>query len=444
MKQIHILMTFSRHDLWEKILDHYRPMNVILHPLVFADEHLPVTTEGWVEGFTAPIKKDASIVALINAFIEAAPLHGDDYYVLAADDDGYEPGVFEAIRQMNDPVIFISMKRGYRTPPDLDPLKQYPHNTLYATPGNVKIGSVGGEQIIMKGSVLKSIRYETGEREAISDGLVAIELKEKYPIRYEPALFALFNLFQPGRWEKIAGGMAFGVMVNDPLRLDMCLKQSTIDPSIPCHVLNNPESATKGLNKLLDLIEAEGTEIAVLVHQDMYFRKGWTEKVKTQLAKLPDSWMVAGIIGKDYQGRVCGVFRDMRIPLVFNTSDLHAFPHAACCFDEAVIIVNLKSGFRFDETMDGFDLYGTLCVLQTWERGGTAWVINAPAEHYCLRPFTWHPDEDFVRNYKWLYDRFSGRWRVDSTALGMSPDPQERERQQQAFIDGKAFFTSAA
>jgi hypothetical protein len=38
-----------------------------------------------------------------------------------------------------------------------------------------------------------------------------------------------------------------------------------------------------------------------------------------------------------------------------------------------------------------------------------------------MRPFTWYPEDLFVTNYKWLYDKFTGI-RVDSTALGLPED----------------------
>lgn len=210
--------------------------------------------------------------------------------------------------------------------------------------------------------------------------------------------------------------ISFGVMVNDIQRLDMVLKQSQIEGDM--HYVKEPESATKGLNLLLDIIEKEESDIAVLTHQDMYYLNGWIEQVKEQIKLLPESWVVAGIVGKDYEGRICGRFRDMRVPMHFNTERIHEFPQPACCFDECCIIVNMKKGFRFDESLDGFDLYGTLCVLQTWEMDGTAWVIDAYAEHYCLRPFTWYPGEKFQKNYKILHDRFIKLGRVDSTVIG--------------------------
>jgi len=213
---------------------------------------------------------------------------------------------------------------------------------------------------------------------------------------------------------------SFGVMINDPYRFNTVFRKSDLPGKL--HYIINPKSATIGLNQLLDEIENDGSDIAVLAHQDMYFRNGWLEKVKAQLSTLPDSWVVAGIVGKDMQGRICGNIHDMRIVDHISTMDVHNFPEPAACFDECVLIINMKKGFRFDESLDGFDLYGTLCVLQTWEQGGTAWVINAFAEHYCMRPFTWFPGDDFKERYKALYDRFSEKFGdLDSTVFVSKP-----------------------
>jgi len=230
--------------------------------------------------------------------------------------------------------------------------------------------------------------------------------------------------------------MSFGVLINDQVRFDMVLRQSQIEGTL--NYIHNPESATKGLNILLDKAENEGADICCLVHQDMYFRSGWVDQVRYQISMLPESWIVAGVIGKDANGVICGKFHDMRIPDHFDTSDIHSFPHPACCFDECVIIVNMKKGFRFDPGLTGFDLYGTMCCLQAWEMGGSSWIIDAFCEHYCMRKFSWSPDSLFIENYKMLHDRFSSRWKLDSTALGLSPDAEER------LVQIKAFMTSAA
>jgi hypothetical protein len=218
--------------------------------------------------------------------------------------------------------------------------------------------------------------------------------------------------------------VSFGALVNDLVRLDMVLRQSEFPEGTICHTIKMPDSATKGLNKLLALMEGEGADVGVLAHQDMHFRSGWIDQVKSQLNKLPKDWIVAGIIGKDFVGAICGRVHDMRIPLHFSTA--HKFPHPASCFDECCIIVNLKKGFRFDEDLPGFDLYGTLCVLQAEEMGGSAWVIDAFAEHYCMRPFSWYPDKAFEDSFKWIHARFPRAKRIDTTVLGV---PEMKEKQ---------------
>jgi len=238
--------------------------------------------------------------------------------------------------------------------------------------------------------------------------------------------------------------ISFGCITNHPARLDMSLKQSEIEGE--CHSIRDPESATKGLNRLLSIMESEGADVAVLTHHDMSYRNLWLPQIQNQLSLLPDSWVSAGIIGKDMRGKICGRFQDTRIPMVFDTSDIHIFPQPACCFDECCILINLHKGFRFDERLDNFDLYGTLVVLQTWAMGGTAWILDsgvasvtvstplgqtvvdfAFAQHHCTRPFSWYPDEQFCRNFKWLYDTFPDAPKVDTTVLGV-PDEITEDR----------------
>jgi len=207
--------------------------------------------------------------------------------------------------------------------------------------------------------------------------------------------------------------MGFGVLANDPIRLEMVLRQSEIDGKM--YFVKDPASATLGLNKLLDIMQNAGADIGVLTHQDMFYRRGWAETVKAQIERLPDGWVVAGIIGKDMKGDICGRLQDHRMPLIFSSS--HTFPVEASCFDECCILVNLKSQFRFNTRLDGFDLYGTLAVLQAQEMGGSAWIIDAFADHHCTRPFPWHPGEDFYDRLNWIKQQFPNAKRIDSTVF---------------------------
>jgi hypothetical protein len=217
----------------------------------------------------------------------------------------------------------------------------------------------------------------------------------------------------------------------------MCLRKSELDPTLPFHIIKTPTSATIGINKLLALFAADAVDVGIIAHQDMFFRNGWLKQVEEQINLLPPSWIVAGVVGKCMAGKICGKFHDMRIPLVFNTEEHHTFPQPASCFDECVIIMNMKKGFRFDQRMKGFDLYGTLAVCQAWEMKGTAWIIDAFAEHYCMRPFNWFPDRNFELMFKWLHERFPNAPRIDTTVLGVpdTPGPARYDKTSEALHD---------
>lgn len=422
MKQIHLIVPFMRRHLKEKLIEAYKPMNIRFYPIMFVDEETE-WNEPWIYPIIVPMRSSDCKVKMPNCFkrnwfIENYPIKDDDYYVTVDDDDMYEDGVFDTVKGFDDDIVVISMRRGYRIPDNVEEIRRYPTYTLWAQEDYMQTGMVSAQQSFVKGKIFKEHLFN--ENAHTWDAETIIHHKDSgEQIRYERNLFALFNYFEPQRWDKYK--FAFGIMVDSIVRLDMVFRQSQIDPAIKCHTIKSPDTAAKGLNKLLDIIEAEGNDIAILSHQDMYYRQGWLDVVERRLAELPEHWTVAGIIGKDMEGRVCGKFRDMRVPQHFDTSEIHEFPHRASCFDECCLIINLKKKFRFDERLTGFDLYGTLCVLQAWESGGSAWVIDAPAEHYCLRPFTWVPDRSFRKNFMWLYRKYENL-KVDSTALGVPQD----------------------
>ncbi len=422
MKQIHLIIPFSRHENKENLIDAYRGMGVVVHLIMFQDEAVELPSDDFLNPIM--ISEDSKDCKAKmpgcykrNWFIKNCDIVDGDYYVTADDDDMYEPGVFDAVRQMDDDIVIISMKRGKNIPVNVDDIRRYPTTTLYAKLENIEIGKISAQQSFVKGKIFKCHLFNEDFHRW--DGEIAVHHKEAgEQIAYRPDLFALFNYYEPGRWE--GEKFSFGVLVNDVYRLNTVLAKSALPGEL--HYVFNPESATKGLNQLLDCMEGEGTDIAVLTHQDMYYRNGWLEKVKAQLELLPDSWVVAGIIGKDMEGRMCGKLHDMRIVDIINSSEYHDFPEPACCFDECCIIINMSKEFRFDESLDGFDLYGTLAVLQTWEMGGTAWIIDAFAEHYCMRPFSWWPPDEFKARYKMLYDRFNDKFKsVDSTVFVSRP-----------------------
>ncbi len=420
MNQIHLIMPFMRHNLKEILIKVYRPMGIIWHPIMFQNESTNFN-EPWIFPLIIPIdSKECKILMpgnfKRNWFIKNNEIINDDYYVTVDDDDMYEAGVFDKIKQMDDDIVVISMKRGRFIPMGVSDIRKYPITTLYAHPDNVQVGKISAQQSFVKGKIFKQHLFN--EEYHCWDGEMAIHHKESgEQIRYEPGFFAFFNYYEPGRWDKGNHKIAFGCMVNNKMRLDSVLRQSQID-GIQAYTISDPDSAAKGLNKLLNVIETKGGDIAVLTHQDMYYKNPWLQQMQSQIALLPESWIIAGIVGKDEDGVICGKLHDMRTPMFFWSN--HKFPVECSCIDECCIIVNMKMGFRFDERLEGFDLYGTYAILRAKEMGGSAWIIEAFAEHYCSKSWEWFPDEKFQESWKWLYGRFPGA-KIDTTVLGEPP-----------------------
>jgi hypothetical protein len=422
-RDIHLLIPFYRKENQQALISDYGKMAVkpIIHPIMFEDEAIDWPDEPWIRPSVIPMKSTEVNIPYPgtfkrNWFLRNIEIYDDDFYVCADDDDMYETAVFEEAQWSPEDILIISMKRGNHIPRDAEEVRRYPTSTLFAKPDKVQIREISGQQCFICGRLMRGITLN--EMSGVWDGEMIVELNEQRErMGFRSDLYALFNYYEKERWTP-PFKIGFGAMVNNENRFDMVLKQSELK-GFPLEIITYPDSATRGLNKLLDRMEAKGIEIAVLSHQDVFFRSYWINQMREQIELLPDNWIVAGVIGKDMDGKICGKMQDMRMPIAFNTS--HWEPQPASCFDEVIIIVNMKSGFRFDESLPGFDLYGTLAVCQAWEMGGSAWIISAFVEHYCSRSFEWFPNRDFEESFLWLHKRFSKgvAERIDTTVLGV-------------------------
>ncbi len=202
---IHVVMPFSRLELMSALIQHYEPMNIILHPIMFQDEaEKTIFMKPWISPFiisgSAPEKKLSVGISKINQFILGTEIIDNDYYITQSDLGGFEANVFTELKKMNDDVIIISCKRGHHIPIGVTPERAYPTTTLVVHPDNVRIGCITGDQYIVKGNIFKQHLYN--EESCVCDGEMAMLLKKKYSVRYEPNLFSLFHYFELGRWDK--------------------------------------------------------------------------------------------------------------------------------------------------------------------------------------------------------------------------------------------------
>jgi hypothetical protein len=202
---------------------------------------------------------------------------------------------------------------------------------------------------------------------------------------------------------------AFGVLIND----DSLFYKNIICRGIRAIGVFDPTSAASGLNYILNEMGTEN-DIGILIHQDVEFKDDWLQVVESKLNELPENWMVAGLWGvkaveehKNYYGNIIDARMARKVgsdkPVGVVSGPL---PIEVDALDEVCLIVNLKYGFRFDESYRGFDLYGTYICLWAQKHGYSAWAIDAPLVHNTKRTWAWKPDQVFLQNWDKLDKAF--------------------------------------
>jgi hypothetical protein len=172
---IHVLVPHSRWWFKDLLLEHLSKLPVEVHLLTYPT----ATNEPGYEK--------------LNLFIWYENIIDDDFYCILNDDDFYEEGVFDNLPDAD--VIFISMDCGDNRVSGNACLK------LPACPEYIHVGSVGSEQFIVKGKVLKQMRYRTDI--CTADGEMAMWLKDNFNCVYEPDRVVKFNYLEPGRWNEV-------------------------------------------------------------------------------------------------------------------------------------------------------------------------------------------------------------------------------------------------
>lgn len=188
------------------------------------------------------------------------------------------------------------------------------------------------------------------------------------------------------------------------------LMTSRIDGNL--EFIMNSRSATEGMNKLLK--KCSKVDVVAIVHQDVILPFDWVGKTKQLLNDLPADWGVAGIWGaRLVDGRQDPIGRIADTRLSKLSPDGHVWKGQMPCIidslDEVCLIFNMETEFRFEERLEGFDLYGTYACLRMREMGYEAYVIDNAVMHNTSRPMKWTPDEKFLKSWEWLKKRFPGQ-----------------------------------
>lgn len=196
----HVLTPFSRFGNLPELLPMLKAQGVQWHLLL--DDPVPFEPpedlmQPWIHLHPLPSPIEGFFIGhwLVNCFLNTQPVHDGDRYAVLTDDDFYPPEFWRKVNELHGDIVVVSMQRS-SNPTVGD--GGHPFDTLLADPANMKTGSVGLEQIIFKGSVLKNCRLE-GHYTA--DGTLIEKLwhDRMEQFVFAPDILVYFNYLEPGR-----------------------------------------------------------------------------------------------------------------------------------------------------------------------------------------------------------------------------------------------------
>jgi len=169
------------------------------------------------------------------------------------------------------------------------------------------------------------------------------------------------------------------------------------------YAVRDAQTAGSAYNSGLDQC---ADSVVVLAHQDVYFPRGWEQRLIqaiTQLERSAVPWAVIGVWGVQPDGQHvgrcwCSGGNQEHVGAIRE-------PVEVASIDEIVIVLNQAAGLRFDENLPGFHLYATDIVLQAKQRGYKAFVIDAPVVHNS-RPNPQVYDSHFFAAYRYMQKKW--------------------------------------
>jgi hypothetical protein len=170
--------------------------------------------------------------------------------------------------------------------------------------------------------------------------------------------------------------------VNDREILAACLMRSPdlASGGLTLRTYEGYDSAAKALN---DGLKESAAPIVIFAHQDVYFPKGWLDRLIAQIKIVEGghpNWGVIGLYGRRVvSGDEVGLVWSTGLGRLVGTGGFE--PAEVQTLDELTLIVRRDSGLSFDEGIPSFHLYGTDIVTQGRDRGIPSFVVDAPAIH---------------------------------------------------------------
>jgi hypothetical protein len=198
--KIHIITAFYRVHLIPTLIHYYEPMGIEWYPMVAAERNKFPDKE-WIHPIVVPelSPTDQSYRKIID-FAETQEIIDDDYYGFLGDDDMFEPGFFDVIRQQTAKILVCSLYRGDHVPRG-DGSEPHPARVIIQESlSDIRVCNIGLGMFIIKGEIFKQEGLTNNHK--WDDGRWAERLRDKFPndIKFLPDLFVFGAFFQPGRY----------------------------------------------------------------------------------------------------------------------------------------------------------------------------------------------------------------------------------------------------
>jgi hypothetical protein len=210
------------------------------------------------------------------------------------------------------------------------------------------------------------------------------------------------------------------------LEVDLARSPEIENGLVGLTILWNKASAAGAYSQAIKTATAE---ILVFAHCDVYFPKGWFERLAWEVDRLSNTdrdWAVAGVSSITPSGEHVGRMFDTSLePSLRETSGVFGkaltVPVPIVSADELVLVVRRESGISFDPLLPDFHLYGTDIILEAERQGMRSYGLDMPLIHNAKPQL--RLGADYGRAFRYMVRKWRDRLPVPTTCVPLTATP---------------------
>lgn len=194
---------------------------------------------------------------------------------------------------------------------------------------------------------------------------------------------------------------------------------------IPIFNLDNRYSASNALNIGADVARSD---TLVFVHQDVrLLTNNWFELLDNNIRQMPKGWAILGSAGINLRysradiGKWGGALHHETVAVGsvwFSDETTQREPDwngikeltQTHCVDECLMVVNRRSGLRFDAMFDGFHFYAVDMCLQARSAAYPVYSTHLPIVHYGRYSASISEDNRYWPQLRYLHHKWKMRF----------------------------------